>query len=314
MNFINKCKKSAVLGMIMLMMVSCADEDLKPIITFDDAIKGAYVRLVDQSDRFFNLLEDVSQFSYTYSVEFVDVEKGALVTDYVLNISYVDVNPDNGDATFQPAEFQRFTSDRFVDRESGFKGLEGITITAAEMFSATGVSAADILPGDQFLIEGRVFLSDGTNYGFSNSSASVRSTTNAFQAHFNFSFVGACPSDLSGTFSATTTGIWCGADPVTTDVSLVPLGNGVYAFDDWSFGAYSGCYSPTSAAGSESLTFSDICEEVIFSGFTDVYGDTWTFDSSIDGADWTINWTNTYGESGSSVITHPAGAWPFTLK
>ena len=54
--------------MIMLMMVSCADEDLKPIITFDDAIKGAYVRLVDQSDRFFNLLEDVSQFSYTYSV------------------------------------------------------------------------------------------------------------------------------------------------------------------------------------------------------------------------------------------------------
>ena len=71
------------------------------------------------------------------------------------------------------------------------------------------------------------------------------------------------------------------------------------------------CYEGGNATGGD-LAFTDVCAVGSFTGFTDSFGDTWTFTSSVDGTEWTIEWVNTYGESATSVLTNPNG-WPFTL-
>ncbi len=296
---------------VVLIFASCADEDLAPIITFDSAGKGAYPRLIEETDKLINLF-DIAGSSYTYSVEFIDADNGTLVSEYVLDMTYEDNNPENGDET-KTVEFARFTQTDFEDLpDSEFLGLTGITITGPEAIAAAGVSAEDVLAGDEFQFSGRLILQDGSVFSGANSSATIVGA--AFRGHFDFTMPAGCPSDLTGTYEVTTTDIWCGADPVTTNVDIVALGAGVYEFSDWSFGTYDGvCYGGGTAPAGGDLTFAEVCAEVSFTGFTDSFGDAWEFESSIEGAEWTIKWSNAYGEAGTSVLIHPSGEWPFTL-
>lgn len=284
---------------------SCADPDLAPVLTFEDAGKGAYVRLVEESDKLINLF-DIDGSVYNYTVQFVDVERGAMVQEYLIELTYTDADPSDGDASTGPSTFRSYVPSDFEDLE-GYVGISDITITANEAIAAAGITPDQVNPGDQFLFEGFLILDDGSRFGAENSSAAVRGS--AFQGHFNYTLPAGCPSDLTGTFSVTTTDIWCGGS-TTTDVNIVAQGGGVYKFSDWAFGSYGVCYGGGTAGGD--LTFTEVCAEVSFTGFTDSFGDTWTYTSSISGNDWTIEWVNTYGESGKSVITNPAG-WSFTL-
>ena len=288
-------------------LIGCADEDLKPVLTFEDSGKGAYIKLMNESDKLVNVFDEstISASSYSYSVEFVDVDDGDKVTEYKLDLIYEPVS--GNDITV--SSFKSWGPDAFTDSESGLKSLQGITITAPEILSALGVSADDLAPGDNFAFKGYITLDDGQVFGFDNSSSSVRGS--AFQAHFDFDIPAACPSDLSGTFEYTSTDNWCGGD-ASGSVDIVDLGGGTYAFSDWSFGGYSGCYG--SSATSTTLNFTDVCTDVSFTGFTDSFGDTWTYVSTIEGNEWTIQWSNTYGEAGTAVVYYTGGAdWPITL-
>ena len=46
---------SLLLGAILVCFLACRDENLRPIATFDAAEKGAYVRLISQSNENVNL-------------------------------------------------------------------------------------------------------------------------------------------------------------------------------------------------------------------------------------------------------------------
>ncbi len=293
-----------------MLWVGCADEELKPIITFDDAGKGAYPARISETDKLINLF-DIAGSSYMYSVEFIDLEKGNLVAEYALDLTYEDNNPDNGDNSTGPTRFKAWTSADFVQMASGLKGIENITITGPEAISAAGTSNDQVLAGDKFIFTGTVTTVDGAVFRSTNSSATVNGA--AFRGHFDFTLPAGCPSALEGTYAYDGTEGWCG-EPVDGNVDIIALGGGTYTFSDWSFGAYKPCYGATSVADSESLTFQDVCAEVSFVGNIDAFGDTWTYTSSIEGDKWTITWENTYGESGTGVITHPSGSWPFTLK
>lgn len=301
-------KISIILGAFLLMVTSCADEDLQPIVTFDQTTIGGYPRLVESGNTLINLFDvDGSQFDYT--VEFVDLEDGELVAEYVLELTYEDNNPDNGDASAGPIEFRRFSQSDFTTNENGYREIS-VSISASDLLTAVGTTADALEPGDEFDFDGRVIMTDGAEYGDENSGPPI---TGALRGYFDFTMPANCPSDLTGTYEVTTTDIWCGADPVTTDVEIVALGGGSYEFDDWAFGAYGPCYGGGSAGGD--LNFQEVCAVVSFTGFTDSFEDTWTYDSSIDGDEWTIAWENTYGESGTSVIKYPGGAdWPITLE
>lgn len=305
----NKLHKfSILLGALLFITYGCKDEDLAPIVTFDSVEKGAYPRLIEEGELLINLF-DIAGSQYTYTVEFVDIEQGALVSEYNLYMTYNDNNPENGDASVGPIEFRTFSQSDFTDNADGFRELSQ-TITANEAIAAANTTAEDIGPGDEFVFEGEVVLENGATFRSENSSATVVGA--GFRGHFDFTMPCACPSDLAGTYEYTTTDVWCDGSTVTGTVDIEAQGGGVYKFSDWAFGAYGPCYGGGTAGGD--LTFDDVCEVVTFTGFTDSFGDTWTFSSSLsaDNTEWTIKWENTYGESATSVVVNPNG-WSFDL-
>jgi len=302
--------KISILLLSAIMLFSCADEELGPVVTFDTAGKGAYVKLLSETERFINLF-DISGSNYVYSVEFVDIDMGNTIAEYRLEVTYTDKNPDNGDKSAGPIVYKTFGPGDFGNTDRGFKGMSSISVPATELISTVGTTPDEVKAGDQFKVQGYVVTNDGDQFGFSNSSSAVNGT--AFAGHFDYVLTAGCPSDLTGTFPYEGSDYWCDGGTGSGMIEIVQLSAGVYGFDDWSFGAYPHCYGG-GAGGWGTLAFSDVCAEVSFTGSTDNYGDTWTFESTIDGAVWNISWVNTYGEAGSVAITNPSGSWPFTLK
>lgn len=296
-----------IAGIMALGLSSCEDEDRLPLVVLDTVEKGAYPRLIDETDKLINLF-DVAGSSYTYNIEFVDEEGGALVDRYVVDLEFEDNNPDNGDNSGVVTDFLVMTPDQFTQNANNYLQAPTVTITGSEALAAFGLADDDVKAGDNFNFKGRVELSDGRTFSQSNSSSTVVGP--AFRGHFDFTMPASCPSDLTGTYAYTSTDIWCDGSEVSGMVDIEALGGGVYQFSDWAFGSYGPCYGGGTAGGT--LQFTDVCLEVKFTGFTDSFGDTWTYTSSVDGDEWTIAWVNTYDESATSVITFPGGV-PFIL-
>lgn len=316
MNFkiMNKTKKALLLAFTILIVFSCVDEDKAPIVTFDSAGHGAYPRLLSETgDKLVNILTnaDFQASQYGYTIEFVDENGGKDVERYVLMLNYIDVNGSN---SVSAIEFKSYTAADFSVNADGFMELANVNLAAPEVAASVGITFADLSPGDKFNISGEIHMTNGDVFTTVNSSAAVEGP--AFRGHFAFTLPAACPSDLTGNFNfSTVVGAGhpgcSGGEVVTGTVDIVAQGGGVYKFSDWAFGAYIVCYGGGGAGGD--LTFTDVCGEVSFTGFTDSFGDTWTFVSSISGENWTIDWVNTYAEEAVSVITFPGGV-PFTLK
>lgn len=293
---------------ILFLGVACEDEDKLPIVVLDTVEKGAYPRLIDQTDKLLNLF-NVGGSTYTYNIEFVDIEGGTLVDRYVVDVTFDDNSPENGDNTVTQLDYIVLTRDQFTPNDNGYQQAPTISVNGSELLQNLGLTEDQVTAGDDFDFVGRIELSDGRTFSQANSSATIVGPS--FRGHFNYTMPAACPSDLTGTYAVSTSNIWCGGSDVNGDVTIQALGGGVYRFNDWSFGSYGVCYGGGSASGD--LTFTEVCAEVSFTGFTDSFGDTWTYTSSIAGEEWTIEWTNTYGESAASVITFPGGV-PFTLE
>lgn len=133
----------------------------------------------------------------------------------------------------------------------------------------------------------------------------------------------ACPSDLGGTYSYSTTMIVGGpgaapcAATVTGTGTLTEdagtAGNGRYSATDFSFGMFSCAWGVSSTLGS--LRLVDLCEGLSMAG-TDRYGDSYTIDVvSVTASTLTIDWINTYGDRGRSALTRTdAKTWPLGLN
>ena len=304
----NKNKIVLALAMLLFFTFSCKDEDLAPIVTFDSAGKGAYPRLVsDSGDQFVNLF-DIAGSRYNYTAELIDNEGGSLVAEYIIDVTFVDNDPSNGDKG-TTAEYLKYSSSDFSMNSNGYQEAPEISLNGPDILARTGLAEDDISAGDQFRFISRLILTDGSIFTQANSSATI--VGSAFRGIFNITMNASCPSDLTGTYDYTTTDVWCNGSSISGTVDIIAAGGGTYYWSDPSFGAYVNCYGgPASDPG---LTFSDVCLEVGFVGVIDQYGDTWTYDSSVDGDSWVINWVNTYGEAANSTITFPGGV-PFTLK
>lgn len=305
----NKFKILSLVGGFMLILSGCKDESLAPVLTFEQTEQGGFPRLIEETNKLINLF-DISGSNYSYTVEFVDLQQGDLVTEYRLEMTYSDANPSNGDNSVGPIVYASYGPSDFTKNADGYQSIT-VNLPAADVIAAANTTADQLKAGDAFQFKGFVTLADGNTYGAANSSSSVRGA--AFRGHFDFLLPAACPSDLAGSYEYTSTNYWCGGPETSGSVSIQALGGGKYQFNDWSFGTYGVCYG--GGGGSGDLNFTDVCAEVAFTGFTDIYGDTWTYDSEINGNEWTITWENTYGEFGTAVIKYTGGAdWPFTLK
>ena len=297
-------------GAILILATSCKDENLAPIATFDAAEKGAYPALIEEGVRDINLF-DIAGSSYTYTIEFIDLEQGALVSEYALQLSYEDGDASDGDNSAGPIEFKSWPSSSFETNANGFKGISNITITASEAMAAFGLT--DLGPGDIFRFVGRVTTTSGQSFMASNSSAAVNGA--AFRGHFNFNLTAICPSDLAGTYTAISTGIWCGADDgYTTEVTLTADGKTAYDVDDFSFGAYDPCYGAGAGRPLGNLRLVDVCNKISVTGQSQ-WGEVYTYSNmSVDGNSWKFTWVNDYGEGATTELINPAGWPPLELK
>lgn len=289
---------------------SCADENALPIITFDSATKGAYVRLVEESDRSVNLF-DISNSTYTYTVEFVDVEKGSLVSQYILDLSFEDNDDSNGDESNSIENYSTYEASSFTTSADGFQGLENLSYSASDLISALGVTEANISPGDNFVFTGRLVMQDGSVHNADNSSSAVNGA--AFRGHMTYALVATCPSAIAeGTYNAVSGGTSTDGCPPTNplaglnyDVTITALGGGIYEVSDFSAGVYQdwygACYGYTFET---SANISDVCNVLSFS-LTEAFGCGVTATGSYDPGTGvlTYTWDNCFGDFGDVTLT-----------
>ena len=182
-------KNYIVASLACLMIVSCADENLTPVLTFEKATIGAYVRLVELRTGEFDLANPSSS-ALDYSVDFVDLEEGALVSQYVIDAQFFDNTPANGDNSKARIEYKVYDSGSFSTSARGNPGVD-VQIPLTEVAAAFGLSIDDLSAGDRFSFFGRVRQQDGAEYTSVNSSGTVRGS--AFQGYFDFNGNVTCP-------------------------------------------------------------------------------------------------------------------------
>jgi len=121
-----------------------------------------------------------------------------------------------------------------------------------------------------------------------------------------------CPSDLGGTFDYVQTdmqaaGSACDGE-ITGTVTWTETSEGAYDISDVSFGLFGHCYGDSPAVGP---TLNDACDVISLSG-SDQYGDSYTYTVvKIEGPVMTLEWTNTFNDGGTVVLTRQDGNdWP----
>lgn len=299
-----KNKFLLLIGAVLILATSCKDDALAPIATFDSSEKGAYPALVEDTDRDINL-NDIASSSYVYSLEFIDLEKGALVSEYSVQISYFN---NATKETQGPVEFKSFASSSFETNADGNKGISNITINASEALAAFGLST--IGPGDVFRFTGRVTTTSGQSFTQDNSSATV--TGAAFRGHFNFSLTAICPSSIGGTYNAVATGQstdGCCPAPLTAEkvITLTDNGKGNYTISDWSGGLYFAWYEVygITVDWPMSAEFIDVCDELTLPILSEPFGESAEGEGTVDPATGIITYTftNSYADEGTVVLT-----------
>lgn len=294
-----------IIGFGFLGLMGCEDENLSPVLTFDNAGKGAYVRLVEETPRFIDFF-DIQNSVYTYSIEFVDVNQGQDVQSYDLQLLYDAAEGED----VGPVNFLSFSAADFVDMPSGFKGLQDIQIRPSDLFAAAGIAESDVAIFDEFQIIGTITTSDGQIFGQDNSTSSVTGTS--FAGHFNFTRTVSCSSDLGGTYDAIGSMIstdGCCPDEVTSSavVTLTDEGGGVYNISDFSAGTYLTNYDVYGVSAATDLStsgFIDVCNVIQGSG-TEVFGAGVEFTGAVDPATGviTFSWVNGFGDTGEVTMT-----------
>lgn len=213
----NKYIKIIVIALAAFLMSSCADPDLSPIITFDQAGKGGYVRGLDTRVGLYDN-NSPSTAALDFDVEFIDSEDGGLVNNYSINVEYVDANPANGDNSVPATPYLSFGKSDFGTSVNGKVGMT-LNIPLSDVAAALNLNLDDILALDEFKFTSSITLDDGQVFSQANSSAAV--VGSAFQGKFNFSGIVTCPipeDRFSGAYTMTYVG------DATTAFGALPYG------------------------------------------------------------------------------------------
>jgi hypothetical protein len=178
-----KHKFSILLMMVMaglFFITSCADPDLEPISTIDNIGKGIYPRRLSETAKIWDI-NNVASSSYSYEVEFVDVEKGVGAQKYDV---YVALNSEAKKLvkSYAPAEF--------TTSKNGYKGI-ALTYKMADMLTLLGKTAAQLKANDRFNFTTELTGKDGVVRTSQNSAPPVVGA--AFKGHFDFSMLATCP-------------------------------------------------------------------------------------------------------------------------
>ena len=300
-----------------LFLVGCEEKE-RAFPEFGDAnvATGAYARMTDGVNGLFNFF-DPENSEIDFTVEFYDVNEGRDVASYSWTAIYI--NNQGGDDV-GPVEVLTIPASSFTINDFGLPSTT-VTFNLEETLDALNVPVDSINGGDEIRYEATITLNDGRTFTRNNTGANVISGA-SFRGTFILDQPIICPSDLSGTYSLMATVPTdfpdgpCAATSYTGESVWTENAEGVYNVTDLTFGAWTACYdgntsgSPSSTPGG-TLQLQDACNRLSFTG-ADSFGDSYTIDNlTVDGSVLTIEWSNTYGESGTAVITRTDDTdWP----
>lgn len=317
----NILKVSILFAVTLMAFTACEDPENGPLFIYSDLEGGSYIRLVETTGNTLVDLDDFTNYSYSYTVDFVDAEDGGLVESYSVDLIYSDKS--TGSKT-TVTDFRTFQASDFSVNEAGFTQSPQITFTSQQLVDAFSLNEADLGPEDEFQLAGEITLTNGRVFNSGNSSATVEGAF--FQGFFDFNLFVGCESNLDGEYSATSTAINCstgvaGSASVTSTVKIASTGKiaiGEYGISDWSFGVLEDCFGNDNKDDGEEFQggflFEEVCGVVTFSAVTDEFGTIWDYTSTISGNEWTITWMNPdSGLGATSVVTFPEGI-PFTVN
>lgn len=181
--------KNIFLGLLSIILISsCADEELGPILTFDNATIGSYIRLVQLNTGEFDL-DNASTSALDYEVDFVDKENGSLVDEYILEVQFFDNTPGNGDNSIAKTQYKVFDKSQFSTSSNGNQGVR-VMIPLSDVMSSLGLTMDQVSASDNFAFFGSV-NQGGTVYSSANSTSTVRGS--AFKGYFDFNGKLTCP-------------------------------------------------------------------------------------------------------------------------
>jgi len=305
----SKMKKiNLILFSIVLLLVGTSCEKDRTFVEFQDLEYGAYARLLSQDGILF---EDDPSSSITTEVEFYDINEGKDVASYSWAVSYIDKINDGADNA-GPADLMTITASEFGTSTSGLPNAI-FSFSVQQMLDALGITLADIQGGSSFRLDATITMNDGRTFTAANTGNNIVSSA-AFQALFSFDADLLCPSSLGGDINyVTTSGVTGGGGPacpdeITGTITLTEVGLGDYEVSDASLGVFGSCWGDNPATG---VNLVDACNIIRLTG-ADQYGDsyTWTI-TDISGPTMTVDFENTYGDGGTSVLTRADGAdWP----
>lgn len=182
-----------------LLLTSCADEDLKPIATFEDSTIGIQAALIEGGNEEIDLANPTSA-SVTNTV----MLRGDEAASYAIYVSYEDRNPDNGDDSKPEILYQEFGQSEFQTvAESPYPRVT-YSITLPDLVREFGLNIDNLKAGDRFRVRTEIVSTDGRVFGAANSSAAVNGS--AFSGYFNFNLVATCPlpdDKFTGTYALT---------------------------------------------------------------------------------------------------------------
>ncbi len=310
-------KHILTVAVLALVLIGCRDEDK---VYAPEAVVPVVLQATDRTDNTF-ILQNLDNASFSFTLEYENWDGSADGHPYFVGrsgpvSSLIDatllVSYSGAGGSFGPVEFGTFN-------ESDFP--VGVQMTPQNLVAALpGLSMDDLDGGDRFTVS-YSYTIDANNTG------DIREIgTPALEYCGGFTDEGefctlnidiVCTSDMATTYNFSTTNLVAGggapvAGPVTGSGEFLEVVTGRYTIPDASFGLFAELYGDTPAVGLELV---DACEVISVEG-SDQYGDSYTYTiQSINGDEMTISWSNTFNDSGTTVLTRTDGSdWPPNLS
>ncbi|MCL6264946.1 hypothetical protein [Flagellimonas myxillae] len=158
--------KMYVLLALGIFIAGCSEDDKVSVLVQDTVTSGAILRTLSATGAL-DMFDTASTLAF--SIQEQDAEGGALLDRVEITASFVDNN--GADNSVANAALATIASSEFGETD-GLPSFD-YSVTMAEVLSATGVALTEVLPGDQFVIDMELFLTDGRSFKNSDTTGNV---------------------------------------------------------------------------------------------------------------------------------------------
>jgi hypothetical protein len=296
-------------------LFSCSEGDNPVDKVLSGVTSGGALRTIKVGNPTIALGDQSAKFQVTVEVQ--DSKTGTDTEKIDVYVAFKDNSTANGSNPKAEVLLKSIPATAFSagTRELPFAD---VTVTITELKAKLVLTDAQFTGADQFVIRLAQVLKDGRVFSRANSNSNVIGGI-YFSSPFEYNANVVCPitENLAGVHTFVSTNMKKGpagggcagtrTGTVTFGVTSTP---GTYTISDMSFGQYGFCWAdPEATSATARVTW--FCNNLVASG-VDFYGEAYTFTITAAGGNkMTLNWRNSYGDSGTTEITRAGGAnWP----